>query len=308
VWVQAAIVSAGLEGAKLFAKDKERAASYLGVAQLAFDRLTTYYRTGGYLLLTGKKRSGRAGLDDYADTVTYNGLAAFILQYGADIASQIPRQEPAATLAQTGSMRSVDNNATGLSVSRRNNIWLAVHKQKTHPTDLRWDFGLLSLKAFTRYGWKNMLPPAPLTTDRHDSQGPMLITDRRQGLPYGYSIDSSPDGTILVRGDYRDTNGNVLRHGVNWEYTPHQDTLLLTTQTQPGDRLQMLFYSEKDIQVNERTLRTATLDISFSAPIRVKTSRGLSSSLFEEMTQAKVTIQPDGTTPLTVTYKVHHSG
>ena len=191
VWAPAAALYAATVGAHLFAADPERSRRYRAVAAAMIAVLEARAPSGaqvGFTLVPGAEgRTSYAGIDHYANAVTYNGLALFFLNLAADAA----RRAPAAggpLPAQRGRMTFADPRASGIAVVRRGDVWFAVHDAQTHPTDLRYDFGLLRLKVRVRGRWADVLERRPLTEGPlagRDSAGPALLTPSGPALPEG---------------------------------------------------------------------------------------------------------------------------
>ena len=135
VWVPA-ITAAALAGG---ARDEallhpKRAARYLGAAQRAIQRLAALHPgPQGLQLVPGAlTRTTADGIDLYAHTIAYNGLALFGLNAALDALAPIAAV-PIGPLAADGRLSVQDEHATGLGVLASGRVWLAVHKTPTQP-------------------------------------------------------------------------------------------------------------------------------------------------------------------------------
>ena len=204
VWVPALTAAALAAGARDEAvAHPKRAGRYLAGAQRAVARLAALHSgTQGLLLVPGAAtRTTADGIDAYAHTIAYNGLALFGLNAALDALAPIAGV-PIGPLAADGRLSVRDEHATGLGVLASGRVWLAVHKTATNPGDLRHDFGWLALKRRTATGWADLLAPRPLTVVTPDSGGPALDA-RRRGHP--------PDGLRAARPPRPDQRERGLR-------------------------------------------------------------------------------------------------
>jgi hypothetical protein len=188
VWVPALTVAAMVHGAALVAgSDPAAAARYVAVARRALARLRTLHVSPeGFLVVPGA-RATTAGVDDYAHTVAYNGLALFGLTVAAETATALPPL-PEAAMPADQRLRVTDQYASDIGVLSTGRIWLAVHRRSGPGRDARYDFGLLALKRRRADGsWHDLLTPRPLTAESW-SAGPLLVRGGRLLRPAGRRI------------------------------------------------------------------------------------------------------------------------
>lgn len=299
VWVPATMLAAGLEGARRYADSPVRARRYLGLALLAWHNLESRHRTGSILrLVPGAPRSDMRGIDGYAGSVTYDGLALFALQHAADVAaSGLPALDPHLPPAATGPLRVLDDDATGLAVVRARRVWFAVHERMTHPSDLRSDFGLLSLKVARPDGWHDVLAPRPLTKGRgarRRGMGPVLVRDGRAWQPYGRTIRAGRRGTVTVRGDWRALSGDVLRENVVLaRFRPLRDGVEVKVPAEPGDRFRTAVFAPAGTgEFAGRSIRTETVRATFGSVARTRVRGGFHSAQAPDLDRLEVTSAP----------------
>ena len=121
----------------------------------------------------------------------------------------------------------------------RGRLWLAVKSAASSSADdLRYDFGLMALKARDGAGeWHDVLRIRPHTTDGADSAGPVLRRSRGPGLPEAESVSVAADGTLTLTGGWRTAAGTWLRRGVRFRFEPIGAGVRLVFPTEPGDRV-----------------------------------------------------------------------
>lgn len=314
VWALAMAAAAGAEGARIYRDSPQRAGRYLALARVALDRLRDRYREpSGLLALVdgwpgGGARRDTRGIDPYAGSVVYGGLAQLALWTASDALDQLPAGLAAAGLPADGELRVTDPRASRLAVVRRGPVWLAVHAVVQHPRDLRYDFGLLRLKLRGADGtWSDLLAPRPLTETGNATTrtaGPTLTVGGRTGYPEGNSIAAASDGTITVRGGFRTASGEWLRRGVRFRYRPLADGVRLTVDGLAGGTLRVrTFGTPSGLRRRDgRTLDADGTRISFGAPATVSISGGFHSAPLPNLAVADARIAVRGSSA-TVDYR-----
>lgn len=243
VWVPALAAGALAAGAHdVAATQPRRAGRYLAGARRALRRLVALHAgPRGLQVVPGAlTRTTTAGIDPYAHTVAYNGLALFGLTQALDALAPIPavriRRPPA-----DGKLAVRDERASGLGIVGDGRVWLAVHKTATNANDLRHDFGAVALKRRTPAGWIDLLAPRPLTVITPDSAGPALMYLGEPLKPRGFAIHAH-GRTIIVNGDYR-ANGRIVRRAqFRWRLT-RRGARLRVAGAHRGDRFRMLAFT-----------------------------------------------------------------
>ena len=219
------------------------AAAHRPLARRALTRLRDEHGTGPRgLFLTPSLREdlrdhGR-GVDSYAGVIGYAGLTLVAANWATDVRDEDgapPDAPPADPLA---ARYALEPEKTGFAVVRRPRLWFAVRTAaKTVADDLRYDFGLVALKAPRGDGrWGDVLRPRPYTHHGADSAGPVLRRSAGPGLPAGERLAVAGDGTVVVHGGFRTLGGEWLRRGVAFRFEPDGDRVRLAFPTQRGDR------------------------------------------------------------------------
>ncbi|HTE64246.1 MAG TPA: hypothetical protein VK631_28075, partial [Solirubrobacteraceae bacterium] len=283
-WVPALAAAALAAGARdVAATQPVRAGRYLAGAQRALHRLVALHASPqGLQVVPGAlTRTTTAGIDAYAHTVAYNGLALFGLTQALDALAAIPAT-PIGPLPADGRLAVVDERASGLAVVGNGTIWLAVHKTATDANDLRHDFGALALKQRTPAGWIDLLAPRPQTKITPDSSGPALMHLGRPLKPTGYAIHAH-GRTIIVNGTYRANNRIVRRAQFRWRLTP-RGARLRVAGAHRGDRFRVLAFTPAGTGgATRRALITANARWRFDRRIRVRRLPGYHSGPVENL-------------------------
>jgi hypothetical protein len=242
-WVPALAAAALAGGARdVAATQPVRAGRYLAGAQRALRRLAALHAgPQGLQVVPGAlSRTSTAGIDAYAHTVAYNGLALFGLTQALDALAAIPAL-PIGRLPADGRLAVSDERASGMAVVGNGRVWLAVHKTPTDANDLRHDFGWLALKLRTPAGWIDLLAPRPQTKITPDSGGPALRYLGSWLKPSGFSLHAH-GRTIIVNGAFRANNRIVRRAQFRWRLT-RRGARLRVAGAHRGDRFRFLAFT-----------------------------------------------------------------
>jgi hypothetical protein len=285
-WVPALTAGALASGARaaISAQQPGRAARYLAGAQRAVRRLAALHASPyGFQLVPGAQaRATTAGIDPYAHTVAYNGLALFGLTRALDALAGIAPATPLGRLPADGRLAVRDPHASGLAVVASRRAWLAVHKTATDAGDLRHDAGALALKRRTAAGWVDLLAPRPLTNITPDSSGPALIYAGVPVRPTGFGIHVARS-RIVVNAGYRANNRVVRRVRFTWRLT-RRGARLRVGGARAGDRFRMLAWTPATTGGSgPRRLDAAGARWRFSRPIRARRIPGYHSGPVEAL-------------------------
>lgn len=178
---------------------------FLAGAARALQRLETTYKPGLWGMpltprLLDNPQPNYAGIDRYATTVGYNGLALWALQ---DAIQQLRSTKPAPIelLPADANGTFIDPSHTEFAAVRRGDLWWAIHAADTH-TDARYDFGLIAAEQKTPGGlWLPAMPYRPIT-GKKTSGGPVLIKGKEHLVPEGEHISATAGGKVVVEGGW----------------------------------------------------------------------------------------------------------
>lgn len=301
-WVPALVAGAMASGARdAAATDPVRAARYLAVARRAVRRLAALHASPQGFRLVNGARTTVDGIDGYAHTVAYNGLALFGLTVALDALEATPAL-PIGQLPAGQRLAVEDSGMSGLGVVGNGRFWLAVHRKPMADKDLRYDFGVLALKRRTARGWIDMVAPRPLTTLVPNSGGPSLM---RRGVPVqprGYDLRVRRR-TVKVSGGGYKLGERWLRGGrFRWTLT-RTGVRMKVSGARRGDRFRMLAYTPAGTgRGGRRSLRAAGARWRFSRPIEVRRLPGYHSGPIEHLDalEARFTAPKSGRFAVTI--------
>jgi hypothetical protein len=305
VWVPALTAGAMMEGARLLAvTDPTRAGRYLAVAQRAVERLRTrhLYASGLQLVPGAATRATTNGIDDYANTVAYNGLAMFGLAVAADAGAELPPLA-AGTMPADRALAVTDSARSGMGVVADGQTWMAVHRHTPKGSDMRYDFGLLALKRRGLGGWHDVLAPRPLTKPRgrHPrSAGPNLVVRGRPIIPHGVRLRST-DGRLTARGGWRRSGRWVRRATFAWTLRRNGGARLTVRGLHAGDRLVLLAFTPAGTgrRVGRNAVMAGGTPWRLSVPVKVRRTPGYHSGPVEDLDALELHVRA-GKRPLTV--------
>ena len=198
---------------------------YLAAAQVALNRLQSVYPSSGWGLplvprfATIGGPHSYAGIDHYADTVEYNGLALWALD---DAAAALAKAQPAPaeSLPSTTGGAFVDPSHTQFAAVTHGGLWFAVHALDSNLDDPRYGFGLVAAELNDPAGWQAVLPAAPLTNQ--PVVGSLALRGSKGPLhPVGSRISVSGAGVVTIRGGWVAAGATkLLGRGTVWTYSP----------------------------------------------------------------------------------------
>lgn len=242
-WAQA-FTAYGAEVAAGRERVAARAARDRGVAVRVLDRLAAQYplTPAGLALTPALGRdpiTGREGLDSYAHMVDYNGLALVGLDWVISAAGGLRR--PAGELAadQPGAA-AVGWDASSFVAVRTPGLWYAVKRSRS-AGPLRYDFGLVALKARAGTAWRDVLPLRP-NGSASDTTGPILTvgtgTKAITATATGTDAHVAADGTVTVNGAFTDKAGGVARTAT-FTFRPSEQGVEMSWPGRAGDRYEV---------------------------------------------------------------------
>jgi hypothetical protein len=295
-WTLAATVYAATVASRE-APDPRAAAEARAVADRAFARLTTAHDHGptrlGPVPRELKDAASYRGLD--ATAVVSESLEIFMLNLAADAAEGAPALKESELPADAdGSF--IEPRRPGFATVRHGDLWYAVHR-RTDGFDLRYDFGLVSLKRRGTDGtWRDLVRPRPNTPGPgQDSAGPVIVAGGQRYLPRGNRISVRPGGVVLVRGGWRSPAGAWLRRGVTFRFAPVDGGVALSFPLQAGDAARITTFLPRgsarrrgaDSVTDARSIASVSL-----RPRKVRLAGGFHSCCDEELVGATMELRP----------------
>ena len=260
------------------------------LAARVIERLLGYANGPEGLLVTPSLAQGveeaLPGVDEYMAGASYVGLTLMSLEWAIAAASDaLPGEPPSGAF--------VLGTGTGAwATSRSGDVWFAVKRARTSTVDLRYDFGLMALKARAGDGWRDVLPPRPRTLRGADSAGPVLSSGGSAGFPEGSELRLAKGGRILVRGGFRTRSGRWLRRGVTFTFAPVACGVRLTFGARAGDTFDFSGFFRGKPRLSGRSVADASQRIVFDQRLEgVSYARGYDSGADVDLTRARTAVR-----------------
>jgi hypothetical protein len=306
------LTAAGAASAARVAGADEAAGRYRALAERALDRLWDVYENGRYgfnvapSFNAGDPFADR-GVDPYAGT-GYAGLTLATLTWAVD-----GLEAGGATPGELGADRPggayrLARGGTEWIAVRTPAAWFAVRRAAHGPaTDLRWDFGLVALKAPDgEGGWRDVLRVRPRTTGRPDGAGPLLGQGSTAGLPQGERTTVGPGGVVTVTGGWRrPRGGGWLRRGVAFRFEPVDCGVRMVVPARAGDRVEYSVFfraSQPPERPDAATLTDGSQRVtSTPPPAGVKFDGPYASAIDARLTRVRLVFKPAAGGPLEIT-------
>ena len=283
-WALAATVLAARAGAVAFAENASVASRFRALAARALERIRVVHGVGpaGVNVVPRFRRSSRGGFRglDFANTVVWNGLTAFLLDRAADQAQRDPAAAASAPLTADADGSFRDDRGPLFAAVRRGDLWYAVNGRTLQP-DLRYDAGLVALKRRGADGrWRDLVRPRPMTLGRPpDSAGPVLLNGGRTWTPSGRSVAVDRRGVVTLRARWVSGAADLGRAAA-LRYAPVRGGVRVSFAVRAGDVVRMRTFLPAS-QARRTKARAVTDDVSIASlsprPDRVTLERGYAS-------------------------------
>jgi hypothetical protein len=330
-WGLAAAAFGSASAANLPDVGRRRALDYRALAERAVERLQTAYRTGPRgLYITPAVRKAKshaaAGLDGNAGGPSFTGITLMMLNWALPELRDDPRAGTEIGADRDGGAQlSVRDGRT--AVVRHGDVWfgLRMNPSINRPDDLRYDFGIHTLKIQRGGHWIDLVPVRPktgiplsqlrrptpgveattaggsgpqpaseLATGPPDSAGPVLRQpDGSQAVPYGESMRIRDDGAVEVTGGWRNDQGAPVRTGVTFVFAPTPEGIRMTFPRQPGDvvRYSAFFPGMEGPRRRPHAFEGRDALVSWSGRARVRLRSGYASAVDPHLIRARLTFR-----------------
>jgi hypothetical protein len=312
-WALPATAYAAEVAAAAPGSDPAEDARFRALSARALQRLHDAYTIGptGLWIVPALARdpvAGLRGLDHYAGASVYCGLTLVALNWliaalgGRDVApGQIAGDTPSAAALSRGEAQ--------LAVVRHDDAWFAVKRacsRADFPDDLRYDFGLITLKgAGAGAGWHDVLPIRPRTDQRRDSAGPVLQDAGGPGFPHGQTMSVDGGGTVTVSGGFLGGTGDWRRRGVAFAFAPVAGGgVRLRFPAQAGDEFEYSVFfvdAAPGPQSDPTSVFDGTLRATSAALDGVAFEDGYASDAEPKLVRARLTLRAAAAGPVDVT-------
>ncbi|MFL5893829.1 MAG: hypothetical protein ACJ76Z_01790, partial [Thermoleophilaceae bacterium] len=218
----------------------EQGHRYRALASRAMDHLKEAYPVGPQGLwitpaLAQDLDAGRHGLDRYADSVAYTGLSLVATDWAAS--SQVITSV-GSIAADSRSANVVGQDVSRIALVRTPSLWFAVKQARSDKIDLRYDFGLVAMKALAAdRNWSDVVPARPMVEGHPDSAGPVLFSSRGPAYATGRRIVAGRSGHVRITGAFATASGRRVR-GASFRFDPSGDCVTLSFGMRRGEHVE----------------------------------------------------------------------
>lgn len=216
---------------------------YLPTAERALDRVRALHpvTSDGLAIVpssAGAGVSAAPGLDDYAGQAVYNGLTLASLNWAAEAEARLADCRSDSDIlgnrADWGATFAFDRSA--FAVSRSSRVWMAVKRQGSDSTDLRYASGIVALKYDSGGGrWRDLLARPPISA-KLMVVGPALKTRHGLAYPAATSMRAGAFGVDL-HGGWRTSSGRWIRRRMRFTYRLTPRGAVISFATRAHDRI-----------------------------------------------------------------------
>jgi hypothetical protein len=176
--------------------------------------------------------AAKHGLDRYADSVAYTGLALVATNWAASAENNAGAGQLA---ADRESSYVVGQDRSRIALVRTPTLWFAVKQARSDKIDLRYDFGLVAMKSREPDGgWTNVVPSPAKVQGVPDSAGPTLRTRYGPAYAMGTSMRIARGGVVYVRGWFATASGKHVRRAA-FRFEPAGDCVTLSFALRRGE-------------------------------------------------------------------------
>lgn len=218
-WALASGTVIGMTAARVLSISDGERRSLRTMARTAFARLVVRHP----ITASGLSNTPRPFVDAPADfgrgvqsdPINFNGLTVFLLNLAADRAglyttSSVP-------MNHDGYMLLPDQSS--FAAVRRGQTWYALRRLSSG-SDLRNDFGLLSLKTLRGDGWHDLIEPRPVPARGSSatglSVGPVIVRGGIRFRPFGLRIRPRASGVTTIVTSFRSAGRRSFTLPVNF--------------------------------------------------------------------------------------------
>jgi hypothetical protein len=276
---------------------------FLAGAETAISRLQNVFTPGEWGMplvprLLGVKNPNYAGIDGYANSIEYNGLALWALKNAAEDL-RATKSAPSEYIASGANGVFLDPSHAKFATVRKGDLWYAIHASDTHE-DARYDFGIVAAERKANGNWKPAIPYRPLT-EQQTTAGPVLISGGKKRVPVSEKIEAKPSGLVKVRGGWSTkTNGvpasstrtsfvfkPILNKGVELSFkTPKKGLYEFMAWFAPGSKLSV---SHNNLEVTEPNGRHEKY--VFNVPVKIGPGPVYHSAYDENLDSTTLTVK-----------------
>jgi hypothetical protein len=283
----------------------------------ALTRLRDLYAGGPYGLfitpaLGEDVRGGISGLDAYAAAVTYTATTLIWLD---NTIEQLDASDvrPLPLTSDRAGASVLARGASAFAVVRTANAWYVVKQgpgqrvtdAPDFSRDLRYDFGLIALKARGTDGaWRDVLRLRPHILGR-ESAGPNLLHGQTVYRPYGRRLRATQDGSTSVDVRFRGAAHRSLPYAATIRYQPVRCGVRTIIPTRRGDRVEYSVFLKAASAAADPTrhrIHDAAQEVTFHQAAQVTIGRRrYSSGRDAGLVRARIRFAPGTGQPVALT-------
>jgi len=306
-WALAGEIAVGMTAARILPIDEGERRSLRTMARTGFDRLVSRHPITG----DGLSNTPRPLVDapaDFArgvqtDPINFNGLTVLLLNFAADRAGSYTTS----SIPMSRDSRLTVPDQSGFASVRRGRTWYALRRPGTRG-DLRYDFGLLSLKVLRGDGWHELIEPRPVngrdsSPGARASVGPVIVRRGRRFLPFGRRFRPRDGGATTIITDFRSAGRKSFTLPVT--YRPTGDGLVVGVKTpRSGDRIEITsFHPARELALFADGVGDGEARISVTGLVGIVRRDGFVSCCEAQLAAATLLAAPSPATGR-VTYRI----
>jgi hypothetical protein len=294
-WALASEIAVGMTAARVVRVSTGERDALRTMARTGLTRLLTHHPISS----TGLANTPKSFTDpayDFSrgiqtDPINSNGLAVFLLDLAADRAGTYTTT----SIPMDDDGRMTVREQSGFAAVRHGNVWYAVRRLAPR-SDLRYDFGLLSLKVRDLNGWHDLVEPRPVTGSGSTkggraTVGPVVVRDGRRYRPEGLRFVAGAGGATTIV-----TRFSAGRHHLTAPvtYTPTADGLVIGLKVRSTDAVEFTsFHPTPELKLFDDGV--GDVDTRITAPGLLAVSRrdGFISCCEPKLTAVTLRVVPD---------------
>jgi len=251
-WALASAAAIGVTAARVLPIGNGERRALRTMARTGFGRLVTRHP----ITVNGLSNTPRPFVDpgvDFgrgiqSDPINFNGLTVFLLNLAADRAGSYTTS----SIPMDHDGRIAVPDQSGFAAVRRADAWYALRRLPSRG-DLRYDFGLLSLKVRRADGWHDLIASQPVTGSGTASKGlttgPVIVRGGHRFRPSGLRFVRRPGGATTIVTQFRSAGRRSFTLPVTYRpagaglfvglKTPRRDDRVELTSFHPTSQLRL---------------------------------------------------------------------
>jgi len=232
---------------------------------------------------------GKRALDGYANAPAFAGLTMVGLGWALESPGAF-RARPRPTPPRSA-LLSVDKGE--MAVVRSPSRWYPVRTYPGSVSDVRYDFGVLTLKVRTDGRWHDAMPVRPTPHARIAPSGPNLLRAGMTATPVGRAASLQTDGRLEVRADFV-SGDRVLRRGVPIVFKPTACGVAISLPARSNDVFEYSAFFGARPAVDASGAADPHMTVRASTDAATTVSSGLAAATDPSVSRALLKVRPEG--------------